>query len=104
MNRVRAAVFPVLLWAAATWRCGGDMKPGSATTPGGSEASGETLVVQPGEAEIRLEPIRGSATVVHASVPPTGAFQTTPPASDDQVIRAFMDDVVVVSGARFTPA
>jgi hypothetical protein len=90
MNRLRARVVPSLLLAAAALNCSPDMEPGAAGTAGSPGSSGETLVIQPMR--------------VHAATPPTGAFRTIPPADADQVIRVFMDEAVVINGARFSPA
>lgn len=104
MYCTRAHVFPALLLAAATLCCSPDMKPGPAGTAAGPDSSGETLVVQPAGHEIQLQPIHESAHAVRAAAPPTGAFQTTPAADGEQVIHVAMDEVVVINGARFSPA
>jgi len=104
MYCIRRAVVPSLLLAAATLSCSPDMKPGPAGTTVGSDPSGETLVVQPAGHEIRLQPIHEHDSMMRAAAPPTGVFQTTPPADGDQVVHVSMDEVVVINGARFSPA
>jgi hypothetical protein len=94
------------LLAGVTLNCSPGTSPGPAATGAKPESSSEPIVVRPtGEHEVVLTPVNDPPAPVRAdAVPPTGAFRTTPPADSDQVIRVFMTDVVVVNGARFTPA
>jgi hypothetical protein len=105
MHGIRAFVVPSLLLAVATLSCSPQMNPGPSATADAPESSGETFTVRTAAGhEISLQPIHARETVVRAATPPSGAFQTTPPASGDQVIRVLMDDVVGINGARFSPA
>jgi hypothetical protein len=105
MSWFRSPIVPALLLAAATVGCSSETNPVPAAANARPDSSGDTFVVRPtGGHEIMLQPIELSDAPVRAQTPPTGAFRTIPPADADQVIRAFVDDVVVINGARFNPA
>jgi hypothetical protein len=104
MSLYRSAFVPSLL-LAATLGCSPESNPAPSATSAKPESSGDPVVVRLADThEIWLRPVAGRGALVRAATPPTGAFQTTPPADGEQVIRGFMDDVVVISGARFSPA
>ena len=103
MHRVLAAAVTSVV-IAATVGCNGAMKTAPTATTAQPESSGDTFVVQSaGGHEIWLRAAGPSDSRVQAADAPTGAFQTTPAADGEWVIRAFVDDLVVISGARFSP-
>lgn len=105
MSWFTRSVLPPVLFAALALNC----SPGSGLVPTATQphtgSSTDSFTVQPVPGrEILLEPaVAGRESVVGAASQPTGAFRTTPAAGDDRAIRISVDDLVAVSGARFTP-